>query len=98
MPPAKNTSLSAHPSTFKEPAALKWLASSLDAAQQALVELRADAGRDVSQGARDLHKDLRAFITGPSSNGATRLASGRDRTRAASTKNCGRGKIRHGAS
>src|ERR1035441_8323478 len=63
MPPAKNTSLSAHPSTFKEPAALKWLASSIDAAQQALVELRADAGRDVSQGARDLHKDLRAFIS-----------------------------------
>jgi hypothetical protein len=27
------------------------------------VELREDTGRDVSQGARDLHKDLRAFIS-----------------------------------
>jgi hypothetical protein len=64
MPPAKNrTSRSSHPDTFREPAALKWLSSSLDAAQQALVELRADAGRDLSQGARDLHKDLRAFIS-----------------------------------
>ena len=64
MPPAKNsTSRSSHPGTFKEPAALKWLSSSLDTAQQALVELREDTGRDVSQGARDLHKDLRAFIS-----------------------------------
>jgi hypothetical protein len=64
MPPAKNsTSRSSHPATFKEPAALKWLSSSLDTAQQALVELREDTGRDVSQGARELHKDLRAFIS-----------------------------------
>jgi hypothetical protein len=63
MPPAKSTSRSARPSMFQEPAALKWLSSSLDAAEQALVELRADAGRDVSQGARDLHKDLRAFVS-----------------------------------
>ncbi len=64
MPPAKTgTPRSSRPDTFREPAALKWLSSSLDAAQQALVELRADAGRDVSQGARDLHKDLRAFIS-----------------------------------
>jgi hypothetical protein len=64
MPPAKNsTSRSSHPGTFKEPAALKWLSSSLDNAQQALVELREDTGRDVSQGARELHKDLRAFIS-----------------------------------
>jgi hypothetical protein len=64
MPPAKNsTSRSSHPGTFKEPAALKWLSSSLDTAQQALVELREDTGRDVSQGARELHKDLRAFIS-----------------------------------
>jgi hypothetical protein len=64
MPPAKNsTSRSLHAGAFKEPAALKWLSSSLDAAQQALVELRADAGRDLSHGARDLHKDLRTFIT-----------------------------------
>jgi hypothetical protein len=64
MAPAKNsTSRSSHPGTFKEPAALKWLSSSLDTAQQALVELRQDTGRDLSQGARDLHKDLRAFIS-----------------------------------
>jgi hypothetical protein len=64
MLPAKtSTSRSSHPGTFKEPAALKWLSSSLDTAQQALVELREDTGRDVSQGARDLHKDLRAFIS-----------------------------------
>jgi hypothetical protein len=64
MPPAKNsTSRSSHPTTFKEPAALKWLSSSLDTAQQALVELREHTGRDVSQGARELHKDLRAFIS-----------------------------------
>ena len=61
MPPAKHST--SRPDTFREPAALKWLASSLDAAQQALVELRADAGRDLSQGARDLHKDLRAFVS-----------------------------------
>jgi hypothetical protein len=64
MPPAKNSpSRSSHPTTFKEPAALKWLSSSLDTAQQALVELREHTGRDVSQGARELHKDLRAFIS-----------------------------------
>ena len=61
MPPAKNST--SRSSTFKEPAALKWLSSSLDTAQQALLELREDTGRDVSQGARDLHKDLRAFIS-----------------------------------
>ncbi len=63
MPPAKNSTSTSRSSTFKEPAALKWLSSSLDTAQQALVELREDTGRDVSQGARDLHKDLRAFIS-----------------------------------
>src|SRR5665811_926992 len=61
MPPAKNST--SRSSTFREPAALKWLSSSLDTAQQALVELREDTGRDVSQGARELHKDLRAFIS-----------------------------------
>ena len=60
MPPAKNST--SRSSTFREPAALKWLSSSLDTAQQALVELREDTGRDLSHGARDLHKDLRAFI------------------------------------
>jgi len=42
---------------------MKRLNSSLDAAQEALAELRKDTGRDVSQGARDLYKDLRAFIS-----------------------------------
>lgn len=64
MPPARKvTSLPSRPRTYKEPAALKWLACSLDAAQEALVELREDTGRDVSQGARDLHSDLRAFVS-----------------------------------
>ena len=61
MSPAKNST--SRSSVFKEPAALKWLSSSLDTAQQALVELREDTGRDIGQGARDLHKDLRAFIS-----------------------------------
>ncbi len=60
MPPAKkSTSPSSRPRMFREPAALKWLTSSLDAAQEALVELREDTGRDVSQGARDLHAPAR---------------------------------------
>jgi hypothetical protein len=49
--------------TFKEPAALKRLNSSLDTAQQALVELRKDTGRDVGKGAQDLYNDLRKFVT-----------------------------------
>ena len=61
MPPAKH-STSPAPSTFKEPAALKSLSSSLDTAQQALVELREDTGRDVHQGTT-MSKDLRAFIS-----------------------------------
>ena len=64
MPPAKKPT---HPSTrtraaFKEPAAFNRLNRSLDAAQDALAELRMDTGRDVGRGARDLYKDLRAFI------------------------------------
>jgi hypothetical protein len=48
---------------FKEPAALKRLNKSLDAAQKALAELRAQGGRDLSQGARSLHKDLGSFVS-----------------------------------
>ena len=48
---------------FKEPAALKRLNKSLDAAQEALAELRKDAGRDVGHSAQDLYKDLRRFVT-----------------------------------
>lgn len=65
MPPAKKPTPSS-PRTragFKEPAALKRLNRSLDAAQEALGELRKDTGRDVGQGARDLYKDLRTFVT-----------------------------------
>jgi hypothetical protein len=65
MPPAKKPATSAPRvrAASREPAALKRLNSSLDAAQEALAELRQDTGRDVSQGARDLYKDLRTFIS-----------------------------------
>lgn len=65
MPPAKKpTSRSTRPpAAFKEPAALKRLNKSLDSAQEALTELREHTGRDVSQGARDLYKDLRSFVS-----------------------------------
>jgi hypothetical protein len=65
MPPAKKPTPSS-PRTraaFKEPVALTRLNRSLDAAQEALAELRKDTGRDVGQGARDLYKDLRTFVT-----------------------------------
>jgi hypothetical protein len=64
MPPAKKPAQSRSRSqTFKEPAALKRLTKSLDAAHEALAELRKDTGRDVGQGAKDVYKDLRAFVT-----------------------------------
>ena len=66
MPPAKKATLSRAPQTnaaFKEPVALKRLTTSLDAAQDALAELRKDTGRDVGQGARDLYRDLRTFVS-----------------------------------
>jgi len=66
MPPAKKPTRSRAPRTsaaFTEPAALKRLNRSLDAAQDALVELRTDTGRDVGQGARDLYKDVRTFVS-----------------------------------
>ena len=65
MPPAKKptTSSSEKRAAFKEPAALTRLNRSLDAAQDALAELSKDTGRDVGQGARDLYKDLRTFVS-----------------------------------
>lgn len=65
MPPAKKPASTRSRSrvAFKEPAALKRLNRSLDAAQEALVELRRDTGRDVGQGARDLYKDVRTFVS-----------------------------------
>jgi DNA-binding transcriptional ArsR family regulator len=65
MPQAKKPAPrpSRPPAAFREPAALRKLSRSLDAAQEALAELSKDAGRDVGQGARDLYKDLRTFLT-----------------------------------
>jgi hypothetical protein len=65
MPTAKKSTRSSSRAraTFKEPAALKRLHSSLDAAQKALGELREHAGRDAAQSTRDLQKDLRAFLS-----------------------------------
>ena len=62
MPPAKKPASQPprrSPVAFTEPAALKRLTESLDAAQEALAELRKDTRRDVSKGARDLYNDLR---------------------------------------
>jgi hypothetical protein len=65
MPQAKKPAPrpSRPPAAFREPAALRRVSRSLDAAQDALAELRKDAGRDVSQGTRDLYKDLRTFLS-----------------------------------
>ena len=66
MPPAKKPTRSPVGrvnAAFREPAALKRLTRSLDAAQEALVELRKDTGRDVGQGARDLYKDVCTFVS-----------------------------------
>jgi hypothetical protein len=48
--------------TQAEPVAHKRLNKSLDDAQKALVALRKDVGKDVSQGARDLYTDLNKFV------------------------------------
>ncbi len=45
-----------------EPAAVKRLNKSLDAAQDALAALRQDVSKDVSVGARDLYKDVQKFV------------------------------------
>jgi DNA-binding transcriptional ArsR family regulator len=65
MPQAKKPAPrpSRPPAAFREPAALRRVSKSLDAAQDALGELRKDAGRDVSQGTRALYKDLRTFLS-----------------------------------
>ena len=61
--PATRTSTTARKrKTAAEPPALKRLNKSLDDAQKALVALRKDVGKDVSQGARDLYSDLGKFI------------------------------------
>jgi hypothetical protein len=48
---------------FKEPAALKRLARSLETADAALMELRSSAGRDLSLAAKDLYRDLNKFLS-----------------------------------
>jgi len=65
MPPARKSARSSSRTrpTFKEPAALKRLNSSLEAAQKALVELRTHAGRNADKGTRDLHKGVGRFIS-----------------------------------
>ena len=61
--PATRTSTSGRKRrSAAEPPALKRLNKSLDDAQKALVALRKDVGKDVSQGARDLHSDVGKFI------------------------------------
>ena len=68
MPPAKKKPASrSRPtarkrSTTKEPAAIKRLNKSLDAAQDALTALRKDVGRDVGKGGRDIYKNLQRFV------------------------------------
>jgi hypothetical protein len=45
-----------------EPAAIKRLNKSLEAAQDALAALRKDVSKDVSVGSRDLYKDVQKFV------------------------------------
>lgn len=64
MPQARrSTSTSRSSTTFKQPAALKRLTTSLDTAQKALTELTRGGGRDVSKGAKDISADLRKFVS-----------------------------------
>ncbi len=49
-------------SAVSEPAAVKRLNKSLDAAQDALAALRNDVSKDVSVGARGLYKDVQKFV------------------------------------
>ena len=46
----------------KEPAALRRLNTSLESAQDALGALGRGVGKDVSGGARDLHKNVQRFV------------------------------------
>lgn len=57
-------SASSRQSAFKEPAALKRLNKSLDAATEALAELRKETGRTAGKSASDLHKELRTLVSG----------------------------------
>jgi hypothetical protein len=65
MPPARKSARSSSRTraAFKEPAALKRLNSSLDAAQKAIAELREHAGRNAAQSTRELHKGVGTFVS-----------------------------------
>jgi DNA anti-recombination protein RmuC len=63
MPQAKRSTSTRVGSKFKQPAALKRLTTSLDAAQKALGELSKGSGREVSKGAKDIYADLRKFVS-----------------------------------
>lgn len=62
MPQAKKSSTRSR-TAFREPAALKRLNKSLETAQAALSDLGKGTSRDVSKGAQDLHKNVRAFLS-----------------------------------
>jgi len=66
MPPARKSARSSTRSraTFKEPAALKRLHTSLDSANKALAELRKHAGRTAAPSTKDLHKGVSTFVSG----------------------------------
>jgi hypothetical protein len=72
MPPARKSTRSTsrrssassrRSAAFKEPAAVKQLNRSLDAAQKAITQLSKQAGRDAGATTRSLHGDLRKFLT-----------------------------------
>ena len=94
MPAAKkpvSPSLLRSPVTFTEPAALKQLTTkSLEAAQEALAELRKGTGRDVGQGARELYSDLRTFV-GSARRDTGKLAKALQRDFAQAQKQLARG-------
>jgi hypothetical protein len=65
MPQARKSARSSSrtAASFKEPAALKRLTRSLDAAQKSLEELRSHAGRDAAVNTRALHKGVGKFLS-----------------------------------
>ena len=65
MPPARKSARSSPRSraAFKEPAALKRLQTSLDAADKSLAELRKHAGSSAGTSTKALHKGVSKFIS-----------------------------------
>jgi len=65
MPQARKSARSSSrtSATYKEPAALKRLNSSLDSAQKALKDLQAQAGRNATASTKALHKGLGKFLS-----------------------------------